>query len=99
PRVEWANAWVGAGERVTAAINREAWNEFEQLFAPDGFMESRRKIVGFGKVDVSSGEFPHVNRRVLEAAPMRVNQVAVAVRGEVLALARLAIGAADVSPG
>ncbi|OBB78043.1 hypothetical protein A5760_22470 [Mycobacterium colombiense] len=99
PRVEFDNACVRAGERVAAAINREAWDEFEQLFAPNGFIESRRKIVGFGQVDVSPGEFPGVNRRILEKVPMRVTQMAIAVRGERLALARLMIGAADVSPG
>ncbi|MCV7397978.1 AAA family ATPase [Mycobacterium paraseoulense] len=97
--VELDNSCVRAGERVTAAINREAWDEFEQLFAPDGFIESRRKIVGFGRIDVPPGEFPHVNRRVLETVPMRVTQVVIAARGERLALARLVIGADDVSPG
>lgn len=99
PRVEIDNACVRAGERVTSAINREAWDEFEKLFAPDGFIESRRKVVGFGQVDVPPGEFPLLNRRALETAPMRLNQMVVAVRGERLALARLVIGAADVSPG
>ncbi|WP_374025479.1 BTAD domain-containing putative transcriptional regulator [Mycobacterium sp. HNNTM2301] len=97
--VELENACVRAGERVTAAINLKAWDEFEQLFAPDGFIESRRKIVGFGPIDVPPGGFPQMNRRVLETVPMRVTQVVVAVRGERLALARLVIGADDVSPG
>ncbi|WP_082952862.1 BTAD domain-containing putative transcriptional regulator [Mycobacterium sp. 852002-10029_SCH5224772] len=99
PSVELGNACVRAGERVTSAINHEAWDEFEKLFAPDGFIESRRKVVGFGQIDVPSGEFPQLNRRVLEKVPMRVNQTAIAVRGERLALARLVIGAVDVSPG
>ncbi len=30
-----------------AAVDREAWDEFEQLFAPEVSVESRRKIVGF----------------------------------------------------
>lgn len=99
PRVEFDNACLRVGERVAAAINREAWDEFEQLFAPNGFIESRRKIVGFGQIDVSPGEFPGLNRGILETVPMRVTQTAIAVRGERLALARLMIGAADVSPG
>ncbi|ASW90010.1 regulator [Mycobacterium marseillense] len=99
PSVELENACVRAGERVASAINREAWDEFEQLMAPDGFIESRRKVVGFGQVDVPSGEFPQLNRRVLEKVPMRVSQIVIAVRGERLALARLLIGAVDVSPG
>ncbi len=97
--IELDNACVRAGDRVTDAINREAWDEFEQLFAPDGLIESRRKIVGFGQIDVPAGEFPRVNRRVLEKVPMRVNQLVIAVRGERLALSRLVIGAGDVSPG
>ncbi len=99
PAVKLDNACVRAGERVVAAINREAWDEFEQLFAPDGFIESRRKIVGFGQIDVPPGEFPQLNRRVLETVPMRLTQMVIAVRGERLALARLVIGADDVSPG
>lgn len=98
-KVELDNACVRAGERVASAINREAWDEFERLFAPDGFIESRRKIVGFGPIDVPSGEFPQMNRRVLEKVPMRVTQMVIAVRGERLALARLVIGADDVGPG
>lgn len=97
--VAFDNACVRAGECVTAAINREAWDEFEQLFAPDGCIESRRKIVGFGPIDVPPGEFARVNRRALETVPMRLTQVVIAVRGERLALARLVVGADDVSPG
>lgn len=99
PRARFDNACLRAGERVAAAINGEAWGEFERLFAPDGIIESRRKIVGFGTIDVSPGEFPGVNRRILETVPMRVTQMAIAVRGERLALARLMIGAGDLSPG
>lgn len=99
PKAELDNACVRAGENVVAAINREAWDEFERLFAPDGFIESRRKIVGFGQIDVPPGEFPRVNRRVLETVPMRLAQTVIAVRGERLALARLVIGAEDVGPG
>lgn len=99
PRNELDNACVRAGENVVSAINREAWDEFERLFAPDGFIESRRKIVGFGQIDVPPGEFPRVNRRVLETVPMRLTQTVIAVRGERLALAQLVIGAEDVGPG
>ncbi|MEB3061512.1 BTAD domain-containing putative transcriptional regulator [Mycolicibacter sp. MYC101] len=93
------NACVRAGEHVIAVINREAWDEVEQLFAPDGTFESRRKIVGFGPIDVPAGESPHVIRRILESVPMRVSQVVLAIRGERVALARLMIGTADVGPG
>lgn len=99
PRAEFDNVCVRAGERVTAAINSEAWEEFEKLFAPNGIIESRRKVVGFGHIDVPPGDYPRANRRVLETVPMRLTQRVIAVRGERLALARLMIGADDVSPG
>ncbi|GFG95343.1 hypothetical protein MTIM_12220 [Mycobacterium timonense] len=99
PRNELDNACVRAGENVVSAINREAWDEFERLFAPDGIIDSRRKIVGFGRIDVPPAEFPRVNRRVLETVPMRLTQTVIAVRGKRLALARLVIGAEDVDPG
>ena len=46
------------GERVVAAIDREAWDEIEQLFAPEVFVESRRKMVGFTQVDIPADEWP-----------------------------------------
>ena len=82
-----------------AAIAREAWDEFEQLFAPAGSVESRRKIVGFKPTEFSSDEVIHQTRRDLETGIMRVNHVVIAVRGERLALAQMTLGTADVSPG
>ena len=49
-----------------AAVDREAWDEFEQLFAPDVSVESRRKIVGFTQIDVPSDEWIRETRRDLE---------------------------------
>ena len=86
------NACVRASERVMAAVDREAWDEFEQLFAPDGLVESRRKIVGFTPTDFPSDEWPRQTRRVLETGAMRVDHVVIAVRGERLALARMDVG-------
>ncbi|MGV0811205.1 BTAD domain-containing putative transcriptional regulator [Mycolicibacterium boenickei] len=97
--VEPDNACVRAGEHVLTAIDREAWDEFEQLFAPGVFVESRRKIVGFTQSDLPPGEWPHQNRPVLEMGAMRLTQVAIAVRGERLALVRVAAVGADTSPG
>jgi class 3 adenylate cyclase len=47
PSVELDNACVRVGERVLAAIDRETWDEVQQLFAPEVVAESHRKIVGF----------------------------------------------------
>ncbi len=93
------NACVRAGERALAAIDREAWDEYEQLFAPDAVVQSRRKITGFAQVDLPSDEWRHSSRRVLEAGGIRANQVVIAVRGERLALVRLELATADLSPG
>ncbi|HXZ15769.1 MAG TPA: hypothetical protein VEH77_07345, partial [Roseiarcus sp.] len=87
------------GKRVLDAVAREAWDEFEQLFAPEVFVESRRKIVGFTQIELKSPEWRQENRRILETGGIRPSQVVMAVRGERLALARLVLGTADVSPG
>ncbi|WP_256389945.1 BTAD domain-containing putative transcriptional regulator [Mycobacterium sp. 1164966.3] len=99
PVVELENECVRTGNRVLAAIDRGAWDEVERLFAPDIFVESHRKIVGFTQLDVPAEEWPHVHRRVAESAPLRAKQIIVAVRGERLALARLVLTDADTSPG
>ena len=99
PSVEIHTAAVQASKRVTAAIDREAWDEFERLFAPEGSVESRRKIVGFKPTDFRSDEVIRQTRRDLEAGIMRASLVVIAVRGERLALARMTLGTADVSPG
>ncbi len=99
PVGELDNAAVRVGERVMAAIHQRAWDEFEQLFAPGGFVESRRKLVGFGPNDFRSEDVVHQTRHDLEAGAMRIDQVHIAVRGERLALCRLAVGTTDMSPG
>lgn len=98
PSVELDNACVRVGERVMAAVDRGAWDEFEQLFAPDGSVESRRKIVGFKSTDLPT-DWLHQNRRALETAGVRLTYEVIAVRGERLALVRLKVGTEDVSPG
>ena len=96
PSVEPDNACVRVIRRGQAATDREAWDEFEQLFAPEVFTESRRKITGgFIREDFS----PNEARRLAENGALRLRVVVIAVRGERLALARLQVGTADVSPG
>nr|WP_255396761.1 BTAD domain-containing putative transcriptional regulator [Mycobacterium sp. 852002-51613_SCH5001154] len=97
--VEPENACVRAGQRVAAAINTGNWDEFEQLYARAVTVESHRKIVGFTRADLPSDDWALENRRVLEAGGVRITSVVIAVRGERLALARLAVGTADTSPG
>jgi DNA-binding SARP family transcriptional activator len=99
PVVETHTAAVHASERVMAAIAREAWDEFEQMFAPAGSVESRRKIVGFKPTEFASEEVMRQTRRDLETGIMRANHVVMAVRGERLALARMTLGTVDVTPG
>lgn len=99
PAVALVNACSQAGERVLAAINREDWEEFERLFAPEAVGESRRKMVGFSQTDIPSGQWPRLNRRVAETGDVRGSQVVIAVRGERLALARVKLGTSDVSAG
>ncbi len=93
------NACVRVVERLAAAIDRKAWDEFELLFAPEVFVESRRKVIGFAQTDVPSGEWPHVQRRMLETSTPRLDHVVIAVRGDRLALARVMSRTPDVSPG
>ena len=99
PAIGLDNACVRVGERSLAAIDRGAWGEYEKLYATQVVVESRRKMVGFTSGDVASGEWARVARRVAETDAMRANQIAIAVRGERLALVRLVLGTDDLTPG
>ncbi|WP_269203964.1 BTAD domain-containing putative transcriptional regulator [Mycobacterium colombiense] len=99
PSVELTNACVRAVRRLEAAFDREAWQEVEQLYAPDVFVESRRKVVGFNPVNLPASEWAREAERYHAMSAVRHRNVVVAVRGERLALTRLEIGIADVSPG
>jgi DNA-binding SARP family transcriptional activator len=98
PTTELDNACVRVLGQIEAAFYRKAWDEYEALYAPDVFVESRRKIVGFTHGDLPSGDWPREARRLTEMS-QGVRQVVVAVRGERLALSRLEIGTEDLSPG
>ena len=60
---------------------------------------SRRKIVGFPRIDIPSRQWPQDMRHFLETGMVRYRHAAVAVRGERLALTRLLLGTADLSSG
>jgi class 3 adenylate cyclase len=96
-QVEPDTACVRAAERMSAAIERQAWDEIAQMYSPNAFIESRRKIVGF--TQMTSGDWVPAQRSILGSGAVRVTQVVIAVRGERLALSRLRVGSADVSPG
>jgi len=99
PVVEFQTAAARASERLTAAVNREAWDEFEQMVAPECSVESRRKVVGFKPNEFRGDDVMHQTRCDLETGILRLDHVVVAVRGERLAIARIQLGTPDVSPG
>jgi class 3 adenylate cyclase len=99
PTAEPDTACVRVGKRALDAIAREDWDEFEQLFAAEVFVESRRKIVGFTQRDVPAGEWRQENRRIVEAGGVCASEVVIAVRGERLVLTRFGLSTDDVSPG
>ncbi|MDT5188459.1 MAG: hypothetical protein QOI28_710, partial [Mycobacterium sp.] len=99
PSVEIDNACLRVGSQVVAAVNREAWDEVAQLFAPHVALENRRKIVGFPRIDLPSGQWPHDMRRYFQTGLVRYRFAALAVRGERLALVRMDVGTADLSSG
>lgn len=90
---------IEAYERAAAAIDAGAWDQFELMFDPEGFVESRRKLVGFKRTEFSAHDVVHQTRCDLENGIMRANHVIVAARGERLALARVIVSTVDESPG
>ncbi len=73
--------------------------EVTELLAPRVSVESRRRIVGFARLDVPSSQWPEDMRRYLETGMVRYHQTALAVRGDGLALFRLELGTTDRSSG
>lgn len=98
PVVEPTNACVRAGELAVAAIARRDWDGFERLFSAAAHLESRRKLVGFSRVDLPS-DWVRQTRLIGETGGIRVTAVALAVRGDRFALARLTSVTDDVDPG
>jgi DNA-binding SARP family transcriptional activator len=98
-QVEPDNACVRVGGRLDDAVDREDWGEVEQQFASDVRVESRRKIVGYPRVDLSPRGWIREVQRARGLGMVRQRRAVVAVRGDRLALTRLEVGTADVSPG
>ncbi|OBF33615.1 hypothetical protein A5724_18815 [Mycobacterium sp. ACS1612] len=97
--VQAVNACVRAGNRLIDAVNRQAWDEVEELLAPRVSVESRRRIVGFPQTDVPSSRWPQDMRGFLDTGMVHYHHTTVAMRGERLALTRLGISTADLSSG
>lgn len=100
PIVEPENECVRTLRRVEAAVNREAWSEVEQAHAEIGYIESRRKIVGFERIQLPASEMASGAKRFIRDMQIgRSRRPIVAIRGERLAIARTEVGTADDSPG
>jgi len=97
--VDLVNACVRLVRRVEAAFDREAWHEVEPLYAPEVLVESRRKVVGFGPHKLAATEWTGEAKHYRAMFTVRHKNEVIAVRGERLALTRLEMGTADVSPG
>lgn len=94
------NECVRVLNRVDAGVQNADWGEVEQRYAPRGSIESRRKIVGFDRVDYRPSEFASKTREFARGIRFgRFRRLILAVRGESLALSRVAVGTADASPG
>ncbi len=98
PDAEPDNLCIRVVRRAEAAFGLRDWGVIEQMYAPDVFFESRRKIVGFTQSDLPSSNWPREAGRLLEVGGSH-QLLFVAIGGERLAIARLKLGTEDVSPG
>ncbi len=100
PVAEPENECVRTLRRVEAAVNREAWSEVEQAHARIGSIESRRKIVGFERIDLPAGEMASGAEKFMREMRIgRSRRPIVAIRGERFALTRTEVGTVDDTPG
>lgn len=93
------NACARALRRLDAAVAREAWVDAEQELASVVRVESRRKIVGFPRQELSPSEWVVEARRLRASGAVRHSPAIVAVEGDHVALTRLDLGTEDESPG
>lgn len=87
------------GDRVLAAVNRNALDEVERLLAPVVTIESRRKIVGFPRSRVAASQWPVDMRGWFRAGIVEFHAEYIAIRGDRLALNRFEAGTGDSSIG
>ncbi|RDH79908.1 hypothetical protein DVS77_02520 [Mycolicibacterium moriokaense] len=99
PIVELENACARAADRLFAAVEREAWDDVEQLVARLLAVESRRKIVGYPYVVLSPEGWVREAQRGQQSGLVHHRHAVLEVRGERLALSRLEISSADTQPG
>lgn len=93
------NACVWAGRRIVDAVGRQAWFDVEALMAPEVELESRRTIVGFPPVRLSFEGWRREMSRYLELGLTHFRGIALAARGDRLALVKLTMGAGEADPG
>nr|WP_235674798.1 BTAD domain-containing putative transcriptional regulator [Mycolicibacterium pulveris] len=96
--VELDNACVRALTRLDAAIAEGAWDEVDRLVSQGISIESRRKIVGFPRVELRSVPQRETSR-YRELFPRRHRRVIVATRGDRVALTRVELRTSDQTPG
>lgn len=100
PVVEPENECVRVLRRVEDAVTRRAWSEVAQEHAEVGSIESRRKIVGFERIDLPAIRMASgAEKFIRDMRAVRTGRPIVAVRGERLALTRTHVGTADDTPG
>ncbi|MED5811129.1 BTAD domain-containing putative transcriptional regulator [Mycolicibacterium sp. 050232] len=100
PVAEFDNACVRAVRRLSSAVHRQAWAEYEEMLASNVTVESHRRIVGgFPRTVFSSTEWTQQVAHLPGIGAVRHDIAFVATRGDRLALSRLVIATADQSPG
>ena len=96
----WTNACVRAGSQLIAAVESRGLGRGGAAVCPDVSVESRRKIVGFPRIDLPSGEWPHEMRRYLETGHGALPSTRLSPCGaSAWPSPGWTIGTADVSPG
>ncbi len=97
---ELENECVRVLRRVEDAVSRRAWSEVEREHAPLGSIESRRKIVGFKRIELpASAMASGADRFIRDMRAVQRRRPIIAIRGERLALTRTVVGTADDTPG
>lgn len=97
--VEPDHPCVRIGDKLTSAVDREAWDEAETLLAPVIVVESHRKIVGYIRTELSPREWTDGMRHYSAVGIVRHRPTFLAVRGDRHALILLTSATDDTAPG